>query len=125
MWGFIHKLGSPKWFYAISTRLQPWFWAAALVLLTTTAHPWYLLWGFALVPMANNWVIWTLSLTLPWGYAVLGDMVHWTVPTWVLTAAYAPVFAALLAQTVIQLRQRGTRGGINAPARESPTTVQS
>nr|WP_297461568.1 heme ABC transporter permease [uncultured Halomonas sp.] len=45
MWGFIHKLGSPKWFYAISTRLQPWFWAAALVLLTIGS-----IWGLAFAP---------------------------------------------------------------------------
>lgn len=45
MWAFIHKLGSPKWFYAISTRVQPWFWAAALILLTIGS-----VWGLAFAP---------------------------------------------------------------------------
>lgn len=45
MWAFIHKLGSPKWFYAISTRVQPWFWAAALILLTVGS-----VWGLAFAP---------------------------------------------------------------------------
>jgi heme exporter protein C len=33
MWCWFHKLGSPKWFYAISGRLLPWFSVAALLLL--------------------------------------------------------------------------------------------
>ena len=37
MWAFIHKLGSPKWFYGISAKLQPWFWAAAALLLLAWA----------------------------------------------------------------------------------------
>lgn len=45
MWAFIHKLGSPKWFYAISTRLQPWFWGAAVVLLLMGS-----VWGLAFAP---------------------------------------------------------------------------
>lgn len=34
MWRWFHKLGSPKWFYAISGRWLPWFAVAALLLLT-------------------------------------------------------------------------------------------
>ncbi|SDL39036.1 heme exporter protein C [Modicisalibacter muralis] len=45
MWAFIHKLGSPKWFYAIAMRLQPWFWTAALVLLAVGS-----VWGLAFAP---------------------------------------------------------------------------
>lgn len=45
MWTFIHKLGSPKWFYTISTRLQPWFWAAAALLLIIGS-----LWGLVFAP---------------------------------------------------------------------------
>ncbi|MEH6358459.1 MAG: heme ABC transporter permease [Pseudomonadales bacterium] len=33
MWRWFHKLGSPKWFYAISGRLLPWFSVAAMLLL--------------------------------------------------------------------------------------------
>ncbi|TNC82423.1 MAG: heme ABC transporter permease [Oleiphilus sp.] len=44
-WTFFHKLGSPKWFYDISTRLQPWFAAIGLLMLTTGA-----VWGLAFAP---------------------------------------------------------------------------
>jgi heme exporter protein C len=33
MWKFIHKFGSPPYFYRLSTRLTPWFGWAALVLI--------------------------------------------------------------------------------------------
>ncbi|GGY07394.1 heme exporter protein C [Litchfieldella qijiaojingensis] len=45
MWAFIHKLGSPKWFYDISERLQPWFWAAAAMLILVGS-----VWGLAFAP---------------------------------------------------------------------------
>lgn len=37
MWRWFHKLGSPKWFYAISGRWLPWFSVAALMLLIVGA----------------------------------------------------------------------------------------
>ncbi|MAX32078.1 MAG: heme ABC transporter permease [Halomonadaceae bacterium] len=45
MWAFIHKVGSPKWFYAISGRLLPWCWilAGGLILVGS-------LWGLAFAP---------------------------------------------------------------------------
>ncbi|MBS9403197.1 heme ABC transporter permease [Halomonas sp. TRM85114] len=45
MWAFIHKLGSPKWFYTISARLLPWFWAAAALLIAVGS-----IWGLAFAP---------------------------------------------------------------------------
>nr|WP_298414856.1 heme ABC transporter permease [uncultured Halomonas sp.] len=45
MWAFIHKLGSPKWFYAISARLQPWFWGLAILLLLVGS-----VWGLVFAP---------------------------------------------------------------------------
>lgn len=45
MWAFIHKLGSPKWFFGISTKLQPWFWVAAGLLIATGT-----LWGLLFAP---------------------------------------------------------------------------
>jgi alpha-1,6-mannosyltransferase len=83
----------------------------AMVLLTTTAHPWYLLWAFALIPMANSWAIWILSLTLPWGYAVFTTLgrADWPwIPSWLYWAAYAPVFAALVCDGVIHWRSRAS-----------------
>ncbi|MHC4414351.1 MAG: glycosyltransferase 87 family protein [Planctomycetota bacterium] len=69
----------------------------AMVLLSPAAHPWYLLWALVLVPMAPSPGIWIASLTLPWGYVVLGDVVDWSVPGWVMIAAYVPIYAAVLA----------------------------
>ncbi len=45
MWAFINKLRSPKWFYAISAKLQPLFWVAATLLLLVGT-----VWGLAFAP---------------------------------------------------------------------------
>jgi hypothetical protein len=74
--------------------------AAMLVvaLCSTMCHPWYLLWGLALFPIANrSWGLWIYSLTISFGYAVfftgkghaLG--VEWTVAPAALLIAYIPV----------------------------------
>lgn len=82
----------------------------ALVLLTTTAHPWYLLWAFALVPMAVSPGLWIASLTISWGHAVFATIgrADWpVVPAWVYVVAYGPVFIAVTAETL--LSWRGTK----------------
>jgi len=68
----------------------------AMVLLSPAAHPWYVLWALVLVPLRPVSSAWVASLTLPWGYAALGDTVEWTVPPLLMVAAYLPVYAALL-----------------------------
>jgi uncharacterized membrane protein YsdA (DUF1294 family) len=78
----------------------------ALVLLTPMAHPWYLLWAFALFPMAPSAALWVASLTIPIGYIVFADGVNWKVPAWALAAAYIPVFAALAADVMWSWRRR-------------------
>ena len=45
MWTFIHKWGSPKWFYSMSGKLQPWCWTASLLLIAIGT-----LWGLAFAP---------------------------------------------------------------------------
>jgi hypothetical protein len=75
---------------------------AAMVLLSPAAHPWYLLWALAMVPMAFGPAAWVASLTLPWGYAALAHVTPqgaaaWGVSPWLMVAAYAPVYAALAA----------------------------
>lgn len=83
----------------------------AMVLFSPAAHPWYLLWALALLPisaaessppsMDPSWAraaragVWTLSLTMAMSYAVLGDVIHWTMPRSMLVAAYAPVFIVM------------------------------
>lgn len=97
---------------------DPWSGARAMmlamVLLSSTAHPWYLLWALILMPGATStrgaMAVWAASLTLPWGYAQLVDVVDWTVPSWVMVAAYLPVYAALLHDMVSAIRRRRHAG---------------
>ncbi|MFG0330919.1 MAG: glycosyltransferase 87 family protein [Phycisphaerales bacterium] len=67
----------------------------AALLLSTTAHPWYLLWSLCLIPIAFEPAVWIASLTLPWAYIVLNDVDGWTVPTWTPWIIYAPIYLAL------------------------------
>jgi hypothetical protein len=98
------------------SRLNAWQAASAmlfaLVLLTTAAHPWYLLWAFALFPMADSWAVWVLSLTLPWGYAAWAEPVHRTVPHWVLAVAYVPVLLALVWDVIRHSARQGPECGV-------------
>ena len=68
----------------------------AMVLFSTTSHPWYLLWALILAPAAMSPAVWVASLTLLWGYAQLGDVVEWKTPGWVMWAAYVPIYGALV-----------------------------
>jgi heme exporter protein C len=45
VWSFFHKLGSPRWFYSITSALLPWCGAACVLLLGTGA-----VWGLAFAP---------------------------------------------------------------------------
>ena len=45
MWQFFHKLGSPKWFFGIATRLMPWLLAAGMLLFLAG-----IVWGLAFAP---------------------------------------------------------------------------
>ncbi|MEC7377465.1 MAG: heme ABC transporter permease CcmC [Pseudomonadota bacterium] len=45
MWQFFHKLGSPKWFFGIATRLMPWLLAGGIALLMAG-----IVWGLAFAP---------------------------------------------------------------------------
>jgi hypothetical protein len=83
----------------------------ALVLLATVAYPWYLLWAFALFPMADRRALWVLSLTLPWGYAAWADHVHRKVPPWLLAVAYAPVLIAVAWDVARHWSSQETGGG--------------
>ncbi len=72
----------------------------AMVLLSPTAHPWYLLWALAMVPMAMGWATWLASLTLSWGYVAWGHVATdgtpgWGVPAWVMVITYAPIYGVL------------------------------
>ncbi len=85
----------------------------AMVLFSSTAHPWYLLWALVLMPRAPSPAVWIASLTLPWGYVQLGDVVDWTVPTWVMFAAYVPVYLALVIDLWMGRRNGSESGTLN------------
>ena len=78
----------------------------AMVLCSTTAHPWYLLWALVLAPRAPSATLWVLSLTLPLAYAPLWTGGPWSAPAWVLVAAYGPVYTV----GVVELGRRITGG---------------
>ena len=90
----------------------------AMVLFSTTAHPWYLLWALVLLPLRFSPAVWIASLTLPWGYVAWTDP-EWNVPAWVMGAAYAPVYSALAADLVRVWRARRTRDGMMASRDEA------
>lgn len=46
MWQFFHKLGSPRWFYQISSLLLPWLSVLSAAIIITAA-----VWGLAFAPM--------------------------------------------------------------------------
>ena len=87
----------------------------AMVLLSPAAHPWYVLWALVLVPLRPVSAAWVASLTLPWGYAVLGDPAEWTVPPLLMVAAYLPVYAAILFDLRRGARDRGKGGIVSHP----------
>ena len=94
------------WLAARDTwRAAAWIFLT-MVLFSPAAHPWYVLWALALCPMAPNAPVWIASLTLPWGYAVLGDTESWSVSPWLMLTAYAPIYGALVFEAARYSRRR-------------------
>jgi len=81
----------------------------AMVLLSTTAHPWYALWALALLPIAPSVSLWVASLTLTLGYAALAQPATWDIPVWTYIVAYIPVYVAVVCELLVA-RQRVSRG---------------
>lgn len=70
----------------------------AALLLSSTAHPWYLLWALALTPLrpafALSPIVWIWSVTIGLGYTAIGTS-DFKPPTWAVWVEYVPVYAAL------------------------------
>jgi hypothetical protein len=95
---------------------------------SSTAHPWYLLWALALLPVALGRgeqptsrrarallagalaAAWVWSLTIAWSYAVLIDPPRWYLPDGVVLAEYVPVYAVLVGVVAWACRGRGQGG---------------
>lgn len=83
----------------------------AMVLLSTTAHPWYLLWALAIFPVAAGRAgdtrplcglsLWIFSFTITFGYVAYAHVESWHVPTWVLVIAFAPVYVGILLELFV------------------------
>jgi len=78
----------------------------AMVLCSTTAHPWYLLWALILAPVVMSPALWIASLTIMLAYAQLGDVIDWTTPRWAMWLAWTPVYAALAMDAVAAALRR-------------------
>ena len=64
------------------------------VLLSSTAHPWYLLWAIALVPIRFDAAIWALSLTIGWSYVALLSK-DYSLPLGLRLVEYVPAYALI------------------------------
>ncbi len=84
----------------------------ASLLVSSTVHPWYLLWALALLPICFSPALWVLSLTVVASYAAHLNP-DYRVPGWVVIGEYLPVYAVLGwgAWRVIYLRQKTLLGG--------------
>ncbi len=63
------------------------------VLLSSTAHPWYLLWALAFVPLAFSWGAWVLSLSIVLAYTAWLNPVEFQPLGWAVWVTYVPVYA--------------------------------
>ena len=71
------------------------FAVTAYLFLSTTVHPWYLLWALSFVATHFRSTIWVYSLTISWSYAVLGSLPSYHLPIWVGVIEYLPVYGLL------------------------------
>ena len=67
----------------------------AALLLSSTVHPWYVLWPLALVPMSREAGAWVLAITVPLAHAAWLTPADLEVPVWLRVVEYAPVYAAV------------------------------
>lgn len=81
----------------------------ASLLLSSTVHPWYLLWALALLPMYFSPALWVFSLVVVASYAA-----HlyegYRVPTWVVVLEYLPVYLGLAWSGYMWLCRRQATG---------------
>ena len=103
-------------------------WTAALVaffaapLLSSTVHPWYLLWAMILLPLRFHPALWILTLTVTWNYAAWLNPDGWELPTRVAYWTYVPVYA-LLAWEAGRWCMHRRRGAVGPPTH--PPAVRS
>ncbi|QQE12768.1 hypothetical protein JD969_04710 [Planctomycetota bacterium] len=72
----------------------------AALLLSSTVHPWYVLWLLAFIPFNFNLAAWLFTLTISWSYVTHIKSVGYTVPTPILLAEYIPVYLLVCISTI-------------------------
>ncbi|MDX1682596.1 MAG: hypothetical protein R3336_05715 [Phycisphaeraceae bacterium] len=81
-------------------RRDPWVaalaWLTTAALVSSTVHPWYLLWPLALVPMRFSLTVWLWAAVVPLVYLALDPAAAWEVPGWVLGLEYGLVALGLI-----------------------------
>ena len=82
------------------------FYLVAFLLLSSTVHPWYLLWALPLIVVRFNPILWVLGLTASWSYAVLIDSSTFRLPIVVGIIEYLPVYGTAAWQLGYLLRCR-------------------
>ncbi len=82
----------------------------AMLLLSSTVYPWYLLWVLVIVPVRFSITTWVWSMTIVASYYVWSRPVAYELPAWVLIVEYAPVAAALFWTAVRAWTGRKRRG---------------
>jgi len=75
----------------------------ASLLVSSTVHPWYLLWALAFLPMYFNLPMWVFSLTIAASYAAHINPDGYRVPGSVAIYEYAPVYGLLVFAAVVWL----------------------
>lgn len=68
----------------------------ASLLVSSTVHPWYLLWALALMPMWFSWPMWVFSLTITLSYVAHINPEGYQIPLPIAMAEYLPVYVLLL-----------------------------
>ncbi|MFW5682990.1 MAG: hypothetical protein ACOC1G_08300, partial [Phycisphaeraceae bacterium] len=79
----------------------------AALLLSSTVHPWYVLWLLALIPMSRQPAGWVLAATVTLAHAVWLTPDDPGLPLWLRVIEYVPVYAAV-GWTARQHFQRST-----------------
>lgn len=64
-----------------------------MMLGTSTLHPWYVLWGLALLPLTFDAALWTLSATVALSYIAQHQPDAYYVPVWLKWLEFGPVYA--------------------------------
>lgn len=88
----------------------------AALLLSSTVHPWYVLWLLALIPMSRQPAGWVLAATVTLAHVVWLTPEDVGVASWLRVIEYAPVYAAVGWTAWRHFQPSAARRNSDAPA---------